>query len=132
MRKSAGIVASFLFIFALTGCANLSKSARQQNRDWDKLSKIIRKDELVLITIENKDRDLVPLCGSFIVIFKNTIYIHHSITENFDKAKRPNQQWYAYDDQGTLVGFDQKEIKSLEYCLHNTPDRRPLYQNYGP
>lgn len=121
-----------LLIFALDGCAGLDRTIKQDT-DWRKSWENIKEGEWVLITIKNKNRDLIPVCGQLIVAGNKTVRILHvGKPEKYSLIEEAITLENVAFGNHYILYLNREKIFSVEYCFKSTPDRRPLYRNYDP
>jgi len=116
VKNTIKALAALFLALTINGCASLSKNTQEQNEAWNNLNQSVSEGELILLTVENKTHDLVLICGHFIVSSPTLVRI-----------RRTNENGIV-----NTLNFSKNEVRAIEYCLKNTPDRRPLYQNYDP
>lgn len=134
MKRISAVLAGFLLISAFNGCASFGKNTKQLNQDRKNLKVLVKQGEVVLVTIENNRRELVPICGEFLDSNEKGIYLYHldgeRFYENINKINDTRTNDWFRDEDWPAMGIEWKYVRYVEYCFKNTADRKPLY--YDP
>ncbi|MBI4991900.1 MAG: hypothetical protein HZB99_01665 [Candidatus Harrisonbacteria bacterium] len=133
--KNAGKVSISLFLaLTISSCASLGSDTKQLKQERKSLNTLVKQGEVLLVTVENDEHDLVPICGKFLTSNEKGIYLYHLDGERFyEKIDKVNSartgDWFRVEDW-PAIGIKWKRVRYVEYCLRNTSDRKPLY--YDP
>jgi len=132
MRKTSAVIVNFLLVFTLSGCTALNRGL-QEDKSWSDIKDKARYGEVLEIIVENEEHDLVPICGQFLTMDQASLRVlHDGRPPKYDEIKTTILWSTVVFSDGYVINFDRKKIYSVEFCLKNTPDRRPLYKRKSP